>query len=59
MEASLELFSMMVSGIYDAALDASLWSKALKDIVTRFDGGCGAKADFAVNSGPPIVNACS
>ena len=46
MEASLELFSMMVSGIYDAALDASLWSKALKDIVTRFDGGCGAKADL-------------
>jgi DNA-binding CsgD family transcriptional regulator/PAS domain-containing protein len=42
MEASLELFSGMVSGIYDAALDASLWSKALKDIVTRFDGGCGA-----------------
>jgi DNA-binding CsgD family transcriptional regulator len=42
MEASLELFSGMVSGIYDAALDASLWSKALKDIVTKFDGGCGA-----------------
>jgi DNA-binding CsgD family transcriptional regulator len=42
MAASFELFSGLVSGVYNAALDPLSWNKTLKDIVAAFDGGCGA-----------------
>jgi hypothetical protein len=37
----IEQFSDLVESIYDAALDATLWSDALKDIC-RYVQGCGA-----------------
>lgn len=42
MGISLEQFSRLSGGIHDAALDASLWSATLADVVATFDGECGA-----------------
>ncbi|MFI0849340.1 helix-turn-helix transcriptional regulator [Mesorhizobium sp. IMUNJ 23232] len=42
MSTSLALFSELVSGIYDASLDASLWQQALSNLVGAFDGECAA-----------------